>query len=761
MATSITIRNAAIQPRTYDPETRSATAILATEDAVYSTDASTGRPILEVWVMAGCQAPEQVPLLDNHERDSVACVVGSVSSIEVRGEQLVGVLAISSTQPDTATKVEEGHVRDVSSGIQPLEWSIVPAGQTRAVAGKEYTAPDESDLRIVTAWQLKEVSICPIGADPRAKIRSLAQEFGAMEMVPKMREYLQRIGMDEKATDEDARAFYEALPEGARKRADAYVVEISEEEEESEMEMPEAPAARADMPDEDAKERSDGIKTTEGEDLAKMGPPQRKAPQAGSKRSAAAAERHRIQEIQRLGEGLPAEVVRRAIDDGWSKEKAAMAFVESFRSRTPAVQANFAIHSKNSDDVTAEVLGTALAIRSIGDNTLFKAPGQYQAGEGGDYVLRRAHDRAKHESRMDQVLSRAQDYSHVSLVDICREACRLDGKPMSVRTSASEVFRTAVSGSSLAAIFTTNFNAQFMTGYIDYADTTTEWCHAEDVVNFLTREVATMGKFGQLQKVSRGQTALDMNVNDWKESYKIARYGGKFVVDEQDIINDRFGALEQESPKDMGLSAAQLRPGLVYSEILNNAALDADGGNLFNATAVSTAGGHANYATTSSALSATTLQAGIAAVRKQRIGDRVLNLQPKFLVVPQSLYWSADVLVNSPQRIIAADSGGTKNPLLGLLGVIADDRIGAGGVRDPRTGSIVTGLDTNWLLVCRPGDQGAKTVMVGYLAGTGRAPKVRSFVLDRGQWGLGWDISFDIGVKALDFRAMYFATGAS
>ena len=168
-----------------------------------------------------------------------------------------------------------------------------------------------------------------------------------------------------------------------------------------------------------------------------------------------------------------------------------------------------------------------------------------------------------------------------------------------------EVFRTAVSGSSLASIFTTNFNAAFMSGYMDYTDTTTEWTHSEDVVNFLTREVATMGKFGALEKLGRGQTANDLDINDWKESYKIARYAGKFTLDEQDIINDRFGALEQQSPMDMGLSAAQLRPGLVYSEILNNAALDADGGTLFNATATTTLGGHANYGTSGTALDAT------------------------------------------------------------------------------------------------------------------------------------------------------------
>jgi hypothetical protein len=742
---STSIRRAAIQPATYNADDRSAVAILATEDAVFSTDAATGQPLLEVWLMNGVEPVDQVPLLDNHERDSVACVVGSVSDVMVREDALVGRITISSTQEETATKVGEGHIRDVSAGIQPIEVVTIPAGRSQAVAGETYTAPEDTDLRIVTRWRLREVSVCPIGADPRAKIRSLASEVGAMEMSPKMREYLRGIGMDEAASDDEARAFYEALPEGARKRADAYVVEISEEEEESEMEAPEQPAA--------APERAEGdVKEMEGKQIS-----QKSYGGKVSKRSrgdAVQAERKRISEINRLGEGVPAELVRKAVDEGWSQEKAAMEFIDKIRSNRAAPVAPAAIHVRSSEDVTPEVLGTALAIRSQGGEAVFKARGQYRQGEGGDYVLRRFGSSKEHESKRDQLVSRAEEYAHMSLADICREACRLDGKTLSLRTSHAEVFRTAVSGSSLASIFTTNFNASFMSGYIDYEDTTTEWCNAEDVVNFLTREVATMGKFGSLTKLSRGQTALDMDISDWKESYKVTRYAGKFVVDEQDIINDRFGALEQESPRDMGLSAAQLRPGLVYSEILNNSALDVDGVNLFDAST------HKNYGTTSTALAATTLQAGISAIRKQRIRDRVLNLQPRFLIVPQALYWSADILVDSPQRIIAADSGGVKNPLLGMLGVIADDRIGTAGVIDPRTGSVVAGSDTNWLLVCKPGDQGAKTIMVGYLQGTGRAPKIRSFVLDRGQWGIGWDISFDIGVKALDYRAMYFATGA-
>lgn len=743
-------RMAAIQPTTYDAETRSAVALLATEDAIYSTDSATKKPILEVWRADGMEPVDQVPLCDAHEKGRVADVIGSVADITVKGREVFGMIRISSAEIDTATKVEEGHIRDVSCGIAPLEVVVIQRGATREVNGESYTAPDDSDLRIVTRWRLREVSLCPIGADPSAKIRAATTENCSMN--EKMRAYLRGIGMQDEATDEEARAFYDSLPERARQRADEEAAKEPDGDERAEGDE-----------EEEKKKEPEATEKTSSEKLTTRAASKSRR----SEESVRASERARINEIQRLGEGLPAEHIRRAIDEGWTKEQAAVSFLDLSRTQRskPSLPA---IHSRSHDaDCTAETLGMGLAMRSIGDNKLFATPAQYAAAAGlsergeGDYVLRRSHDKAKHEREAGELLERSYRYSHMSLVDLCREACRLDGKPVSVRTAPSEVFRTAVSGSAMAAIFTTNFNAQFMTGYIDFGDTTTEWTHSEDVVNFLTREVATMGKFGQLEKVTRGQTAKDVNTSDWKESYKIARYGGKFTVDEQDIINDRFGAIEQESPKDMGLAAAQLRPGLVYSEILNNANLDADGGALFNATAVTTAGGHANYGSGGgTALAAASLQTGIAAIRKQRINSRVLNLNPKYLIVPQALYFSADVLVNSPQRIIAASSDGTKNPLLGLLGVIGDDRIGTAGVVDPRTGSVVAGADTNWLLVCRPGDQGAKTVMVGYLAGTGRAPKIRSYVLDRGQWGLGWDVSFDIGVKALDFRAMYFAAGA-
>jgi hypothetical protein len=89
------------------------------------------------------------------------------------------------------------------------------------------------------------------------------------------------------------------------------------------------------------------------------------------------------------------------------------------------------------------------------------------------------------------------------------------------------------------------------------------------------------------------------------------------------------------------------------------------------------------------------------------------------------------------------------------LTLVVDDRIGVSGVTDPTTNTARTGLDTNWFLSAG----GARTVRVAYRRGTNRQPQLRSFMLDRGQWGMGWDINMDIGAKALDYRGMHKSAG--
>ncbi len=214
-------------------------------------------------------------------------------------------------------------------------------------------------------------------------------------------------------------------------------------------------------------------------------------------------------------------------------------------------------------------------------------------------------------------------------------------------------------------------------------------------------------------------------------------------------------------PREMGIAARRLRPNLIYNAILENPTLVADSGAVFNATAVTTTGGHANL--TTAVLASAGLQAAISDMGKQREAEnQVLNIAPRFLLVPAALEWIADELTKEETLIkLFADSSDPKyspSNAIARRGItpVMDDRLGAGGVVDPDTGTIRTGSDTAWYLTAG----GPRGIRAAYLRGTNRSPQLRSFNLDRGQWGVGWDIKHDLGVAFLDFRPWHKSTGA-
>jgi hypothetical protein len=82
--------------------------------------------------------------------------------------------------------------------------------------------------------------------------------------------------------------------------------------------------------------------------------------------------------------------------------------------------------------------------------------------------------------------------------------------------------------------------------------------------------------------------------------------------------------------------------------LTSNAALS-DTGALFNTTAVTTAGGHANQSASAAVISATTLNNAYVSMLTQRglNSNVILNIQPRFLIVPAAISHTALQFVNS------------------------------------------------------------------------------------------------------------------
>lgn len=177
-------------PVTLNPETRQVQVVMATEAPVEVWDWDRGL-VREVLLMSGAICPQQVPLLDSHDRSSVETVLGSVSNITAHNTELIGLVEFSTVPraQDALTKTAEGHLTDFSVGYSVEEAVWVPDGETQSVDGRNFQGP----VKIAVKWELRELSITPIGADKQAKARSLEINMETKQILEQERSRVDEI----------------------------------------------------------------------------------------------------------------------------------------------------------------------------------------------------------------------------------------------------------------------------------------------------------------------------------------------------------------------------------------------------------------------------------------------------------------------------------------------------------------------------------------------------------------------------------------
>ena len=199
-------------PKTINEEKRSVEVIASTESPVQVFDYERWEVVNEVLLMSGCNMPEsrQVPLLDTHSRYSSSSVIGSLRNMATSKGELTGRAFFSGVDDvsDTWTKVREGHLTDFSVGYIVRAATWLDEGQKAVIDGREFEGP----LKVVTDWKVRELSVCPIGADENAKARAKAQpEHKEKTVDKKLRAFLERQGLAQDANEEQAYQFLEKL----------------------------------------------------------------------------------------------------------------------------------------------------------------------------------------------------------------------------------------------------------------------------------------------------------------------------------------------------------------------------------------------------------------------------------------------------------------------------------------------------------------------------------------------------------------------
>ena len=330
----------------------------------------------------------------------------------------------------------------------------------------------------------------------------------------------------------------------------------------------------------------------------------------------------------------------------------------------------------------------------------------------------------------------AEPFLDEPLHEIARQCLRIEDCPAPV--SRLDMVRTAFSTATLSNVLTASVNATLAESFVAATDSTLGWTAETDRRDFSNAPTVVVGSAPKLALLPRGDRAEHASTEGLSEGYRIARYARRFAITDEDMVDDNLNALIA-MPRRLGEAAAELRPDLVYSILLANAALDGDSVALFDSAT------HVNTDATASQLSEGNLERGIGRIAVQKESGRDLNLRTTHLIVPATKKISAgkilhDSQLDSEEQIILRSDARLDN-----------------GVTDPRDDTKHTANGKQWYLTA--GNR--RTIEVAFLAGTNRRPVIREYILSQGRWGIGFQISHDIGAEILDFRALYRGDGTA
>ena len=512
-------------PATYNEANRSVEVIAATENPVMVYDYENRMMVGEVLLMSGLNMPEngQVPVLDSHSRWDTSSVVGSFRNMERASAQLIGRVFFSSA-PEAESqnlKVKEGHLTDFSVGfrIEPGGVTYISEGESAIIDGRTFEGP----LRVVTDWTLKELSVCPIGADPKAKARAEDGQPTKKELLmdPKMRAFLERHGLPKDATDAEAYDFMERLDsspaDGAGERA---------------------AGAAAGSPPAQSAQPVQQVNAVDPNEAA---------------RKAVEDERARNAEINATcsASGFPDEAAR-MIADGLSVDQARKEVLDL-------------VNKKNSAE--PEGFGHRSASVGMEDRDKFRAAAQ------DAFLVRSAFDPGR------DLSPGATELAGRSCVEMCRMALVRAG--MSDSGHQLEVVGRALMSTDMPIILGATANLSLMAGWEAADESWSEWVATGSVSDFKVHKKARASEAGDLDEVPEGGEYKYDDRDEASESYSVATYGKIFPITRQALINDDIGALT-DIPYDHGEAASRKLGDVVYAVLSANSAMG-DGVALFHA----------------------------------------------------------------------------------------------------------------------------------------------------------------------------------
>ena len=321
----------------------------------------------------------------------------------------------------------------------------------------------------------------------------------------------------------------------------------------------------------------------------------------------------------------------------------------------------------------------------------------------------------------------ANELRSMRLRSVVEDVLEREGVSNVHRMDENELLRAALTGTgALPGILSNVANKSMARGYQAAPTTFEAFTSVGSNPDFKAAKKYRLSEAGSLLEIKENGEFVADELTESDATTKVLTYGRQFSFTRQMLINDDLSALTRIP----ALYAAQAKRGinrLVYRTLAE--------------IAFSTKAG--NLAKTGSTLSLTAIDEGRRAMRTQKNlrGEEMLNIQPKFLLVPTMHEFVARQLMTSTSDPNATHSGVT-NPLLNSLVVVSDAELDA--------------IDTDaWFKLADPALM--DTIEVTY-HNVKTTPTIESQIAFD-TLGIRYRIFMDYGVNVLDTKGMFKNAG--
>lgn len=288
--------------------------------------------------------------------------------------------------------------------------------------------------------------------------------------------------------------------------------------------------------------------------------------------------------------------------------------------------------------------------------------GKPQFGESEEEKLRAAYRDGimlRNSIPVNKPADGAEKMRHMSVRDIVLDMFIRSGERDVMRLAPEELFKRAMTTSSLPTLLADVTQATLARGYEDALPTYQNWAYIGNLRDFRPQYRVTVGMDADPVKIPENGEFTEAQLKESKKFVRLDTYGRSYSYTRQSFIND-----EQDVLTTIPYQLAQK-----FAMAINREAYNALAGGSYSANVnLGTAG----------AISTTTLAEAMTLLRKQKgeLSKNYLRITPRYLVVPVAQEAVAAQLLRSTADPEANNSG-VVNIYRGALTLISDPELDA------------------------------------------------------------------------------------